>query len=178
MPSNSLPRGGGVKTGRGDRYKLHLLMWGNGSPSICFSSSFRGVTGIDFARGFGHKHFLHHELQSAPQGGCNRENRKEYFLCQLVVMDNTARTAAGCRRFSRQPGPKTREYKVKPDLSHSHICISDVPSGTPHWPWRETYVAYSRSSSFISYRLSMCQAQPLYYFHINLLFLFCEAINI
>lgn len=32
--------GGGIKTGKGNGYKLHLLVWGNGSPSICFSSCF------------------------------------------------------------------------------------------------------------------------------------------
>lgn len=94
--------GEGVKTGKGNRYKLHLSVWGNGSLSICVASCSHWV--MDFVRQFGHKCFLHHELQSAPQGGCNRENRKEYFLSQLVVMDNTARTAAG--RFSKQLAPR------------------------------------------------------------------------
>lgn len=40
LPSNSLQQRGGIKTGKGNGYKLHLLVWGNSSPSICFSSCF------------------------------------------------------------------------------------------------------------------------------------------
>lgn len=68
------PTGEGVKMRKGNRYKLHLLVWGNGSPSICSSSCFHWVIGVHFTGEVGQKHFLRHELQSAPWEGCFRDS--------------------------------------------------------------------------------------------------------
>lgn len=100
-----------LKWGKETRYKLHLLMWGNGSPSICFSSCFHWVIGVDVTKWFGHKCFLHQRFQAALWEGYIREACEEHFLCQLVIIDYTARTKADCHRFSRWPAPWVRSTK-------------------------------------------------------------------
>ena len=110
-------------------------MWGNGSPSICFSSCFHWVIGVDVTKGFAQAFLASKVL------GCSLRRLHQGRLWRTLSLP-TYYHRLYSKNKSRLPQvlqmacAMSKEHKVKPDFPHSHICVGDVPSDMPSFAFK------------------------------------------